>query len=86
MLQATAYKVHRKFIRTFSMMAFGAEKNRVARIMRQAGIRSRTKKKFKATTNSRHNFPIAPNLLNQDFTVDAPDRVWDGDITLHPDR
>jgi len=56
-------------------------KNRVARIMRKAGIRSRTKKKFKATTNSRHNFPIAPNLLNQDFNVDAPDRTWVGDIT-----
>ena len=48
-------------------------KNRDARIMRKAGIRSRTKKKFKATTNSRHNFPIAPNLLNQDFNVDASD-------------
>jgi putative transposase len=56
-------------------------KNRVARIMREAGIRSRTKKKFKATTNSRHNLPVAPNLLNQEFTVDAPDRTWVGDIT-----
>jgi len=59
-------------------------KNRVARIMRKAGIRSRTKKKFKATTNSRHNFPIAPNLLNQDFNVDAPDHTWVGDITYIP--
>jgi len=56
-------------------------KNRVARIMREAGIRSRIKKKFKATTNSRHNLPVAPNLLNQEFTVDAPDRTWVGDIT-----
>ncbi len=56
-------------------------RNRVARIMREAGIRSRTKKKFKATTNSRHNLPVAPNLLNQEFTVDAPDRTWVGDIT-----
>jgi putative transposase len=56
-------------------------KNRVARIMRNAGIRSRTKKKFKATTNSKHNLPVAPNLLNQKFKVDAPDRVWVGDIT-----
>ncbi len=56
-------------------------KNRVARIMRKAGIRSRTKKKFKATTSSRHNFPIAPNLLNQDFNVDALDCTWVGDIT-----
>lgn len=62
-------------------------KNRVARIMRQAGIRSRTKKKFKATTNSRHNLPVAPNLLNQDFTVDAPDRTWVSDITyIHTEK
>jgi putative transposase len=62
-------------------------KNRVARIMREAGIRSRIKKKFKATTNSRHNLPVAPNLLNQDFTVDAPDRTWVGDITyIHTNR
>ena len=56
-------------------------KNRVARIMREANIRSRTKKKFKATTNSRHNLPVAANLLNQDFTADTPDSVWVGDIT-----
>lgn len=56
-------------------------KNRVARIMREAGLRSRTKKKFKATTDSRHNLPVAPNLLDQVFTVDAPDRTWVGDIT-----
>jgi putative transposase len=56
-------------------------KNRVARIMRKAGIRSRTKRKFKATTNSKHNLPVAPNLLNQDFTAEAADRAWVGDIT-----
>jgi len=56
-------------------------KNRVARIMRKAGIRSRTKKKFKATTNSKHNFPVAPNLLNRKFKSTAPDRAWVGDIT-----
>jgi len=56
-------------------------KNRVARIMRKADIRSRTKKKFKATTNSKHNFPVAPNRLNQKFKVDAPDITWVGDIT-----
>jgi transposase InsO family protein len=62
-------------------------KNRVARIMREAGIRSRTKKKFKATTNSRHNLPVAPNLLNQDFTVNAPDRTWVSDITyIHTEK
>ena len=52
--------------------------------MRSAGIRSRTKKKFKATTNSKHNLPVAPNLLDQNFTVEAPDRTWVGDITYIP--
>lgn len=33
------------------------------------------------TTNSEHNHPIAPNLLNRDFTADAPNKVWVGDIT-----
>ena len=56
-------------------------KNRVARIMREAGIRSRTKRKFKATTNSKHSLPVAPNLLDRNFTVGAPDSVWVGDIT-----
>ena len=59
-------------------------KNRVGRIMRKAGIQSRTKKKFKATTNSRHNFPVAPNLLNQKFKVNTPDHTWVGDITYVP--
>ena len=59
-------------------------KNRVARIMHKAGIRSRTKKKFKATTNSKHNFPVAPNILNRKFKVDTPDHTWVGDITYIP--
>jgi transposase InsO family protein len=56
-------------------------KNRVARIMRNAGIRSRVKKKFKATTNSKHKLAVAPNVLNQGFTAKAADRIWAGDIT-----
>jgi transposase InsO family protein len=49
--------------------------------MRKAGIRSRVKRKFKATTNSKHNLPVAPNLLKQNFNVAAPHRTWVGDIT-----
>jgi len=56
-------------------------KNRVARIMRNAGLRSRTRKKFKATTNSKHNLPVAPNLMNQQFSAEAADSAWVGDIT-----
>jgi transposase InsO family protein len=56
-------------------------KNRVARIMRKAGIKSKAKRKFKATTNSRHRFPVAPNLLNQNFDVDIPNKYWVADLT-----
>jgi putative transposase len=72
-----AIKIHRDLIDD----GIRCGKNRVARIMRVAGIRSRTKRKFKATTNSRHKFPVAPNLLDREFTVAAPDLTWVGDIT-----
>ena len=56
-------------------------KNRVARLMREAGIRAKQKKKFKATTDSKHSHPVAPNLLERDFAADMPDRKWLADIT-----
>lgn len=59
-------------------------KNRVARLMKQNGIRSKRIKKFKATTNSSHNLPVAPNLLNQDFNVQKNNQVWVSDITYIP--
>jgi len=55
--------------------------HRTARIMRDHNIKAKTKKKFKVTTNSKHKLPIAPNLLEQDFLVSKPDRVWVSDIT-----
>lgn len=55
--------------------------NRVARLMREAGIRARQARKFKATTNSRHNLPVALNLLRRDFQAPKPDTVWVSDIT-----
>lgn len=53
----------------------------VSRIMKEEGIRSKTVKKYKATTNSKHSLPIFPNLLRQQFIVDEPGKVWVGDIT-----
>ncbi|MDO8746790.1 MAG: IS3 family transposase [Thermodesulfovibrionales bacterium] len=55
--------------------------NRVARLMKVHGIIAKTKKKFKATTNSKHNLPVAPNLLNQNFVAEKPNTVWVSDIT-----
>lgn len=55
-------------------------KNRVARLMKKAEIISVTKKKFRVTTNSKHKFPVAKNLL-ADFSVDRIYQVWVADIT-----
>jgi len=55
--------------------------NRVARLMRESGIRAKSKRKYRATTDSKHNHPVAPNLLNRQFTIDRPDAVWLSDIT-----
>jgi transposase InsO family protein len=57
-------------------------KQRVQRLMQQHGIRGRGKRRFRVmTTDSRHELPIAPNLLDRNFTVSAPNQVWTGDIT-----
>lgn len=56
-------------------------RKRVARIMREKGLRGRQKHRFKATTDSRHDFTVAPNLVNREFTVESPNRVWVSDIT-----
>jgi transposase InsO family protein len=53
----------------------------VARIMRENGIKSKTAKKFKVTTDSRHRRPVAENVLNRDFEVQQANQVWLADIT-----
>lgn len=49
--------------------------------MKRQNLRAKAAKKFKATTNSKHNLPVAPNLLQQDFSATAPNQKWVGDIT-----
>ena len=59
-----------------------AGKQRVQRLMKQHGIQARGKRKFRVmTTDSKHDLPIAPNLLNRNFTAVAPNQAWVGDIT-----
>lgn len=52
----------------------------VQKLMRQHGIRAKGKRRFKVTTDSNHDLPIAPDLLERQFAVAKPDRVWVGDI------
>jgi len=58
--------------------------HRVERLMRAAGIRSKMRRKFRRTTDSKHNHPVAPNILAQNFTASAPNQVWVSDITYIP--
>jgi transposase InsO family protein len=55
--------------------------NRVARLMRINGIVAVQKRKFRVTTNAKHNYPVWPNILSRNFTVDRPNAVWVSDIT-----
>jgi putative transposase len=63
---------------------YRAGKERVRRLMQEHGIRARHKRRYKATTDSKHNFPVAPNLLDRQFNVYRPDLVWTTDITYIP--
>ena len=56
-------------------------KDRVQRLMQAHGIKARSKRKFVVTTDSKHDLPIAQNLLARDFSPVAPDRVWSSDIS-----
>jgi len=66
-------RIHKKSYKTYGIRRMKAKlnkegiscgKNRIARLMRENGIFSRLRRKYKATTNSNHRFPVAPNLLN----------------------
>ncbi|MBB4383489.1 IS3 family transposase [Bradyrhizobium sp. SBR1B] len=64
-----------------------ASRGRIERTMRRHGIRAITAKpRHVRTTDSRHDLPIAPNLVARDFTAEAPNRVWLGDITYSAPR
>jgi putative transposase len=62
-------------------MGFAVGKNRVARMMKEIGLRSIVRRKYRATTDSKHSHPVAENLLKRDFTASCPDSVWVSDIT-----
>jgi putative transposase len=59
-------------------------RRRIGRLMREAELVCKTRRNFKATTNSRHDFPIAENRLDREFKVSNPNQVYTGDITYIP--
>ncbi len=60
--------------------------NTVARVMREAGIAAKTKRKFQQTTDSNHPHPVAPNVLDRAFDPDEPNASWVADVTYVPTR
>ena len=59
----------------------GFSRKRVVRLMHQQALRARARKRFKSTTMSDHDQPVAANLLNREFTAAAPNQRWVGDTT-----
>jgi len=55
--------------------------NRVARLMRKNNLAAVQRRKYRATTNSKHNWPVAPNIVSRNFTTDAPNKIWVTDMT-----
>lgn len=62
-------------------MGYKVSRPRVSRLMKANHLFARRKKKFRVTTDSKHNYPVAPNLLNQNFRVHRTNQVWVSDIT-----
>ncbi len=60
--------------------------NTVAKLMQEHGIAAKTKRKFRHTTDSNHNLPVAPNLLDRQFNPSGANEVWLADITYIPTR
>lgn len=59
-------------------------RHRVARLMREQKLQARRRRKFVATTHSKHSMPTPPNLVKREFDVNEADRVWAGDVTYLP--
>ena len=76
-------KIHKDLVQEFKIDCCVET---VRRIMRDNGIRSRVKHKYVVTTDSKHNFKVADNILDGQFAVDQPDKIWTADITYIPTR
>jgi putative transposase len=70
-----------RMVRELRSRGFPAGKERVERLMRENGIRGRHKRRYKATTDSKHSLPVAENVLDRNFTPTAPNQAWSADLT-----
>jgi hypothetical protein len=71
----------RRLVEKLKKEGYPVGRYRVRRLMRKLGLVARTPKRYRVTTDSRHAYAVAPNIVNRQFTVDAPNKVWTADIT-----
>lgn len=72
---------YRKIYKHLTGSGVKCYKNQIEKLMKIAGISPIRKKKYRVTTNSKHNLPISPNLLKRNFRIEDLNKVWVGDIT-----
>jgi len=71
----------RRIAKALASKGISCSRSRARTLMKLAEIKVKRRCKFKTTTDSKHKLPVAPNLLEQDFTVDKPNKVWVSDLT-----
>lgn len=79
--QADGVYGSRRMSRELKSMGYPIGRYRAYSLMRKAGVSVKTKRRFKVTTNSKHRYPVASNLLGRQFNVNRPNRTWASDIT-----
>lgn len=72
---------YRRMTGLLSDEGFQLSPGRTRRLMKAEKVTNKRPKRYKVTTDSRHDDPVAPNILNRNFTTDAPNKAWVGDIT-----
>ena len=72
---------YRRMKKALNILGYRVGRNKTKRLMKEAGVKVKHKKKYKVTTNSNHKQPVFDNLLEREFTVEKPDQVYASDIT-----
>ena len=77
----------RRMKAALNAMGYPVGRNKARKLMQEAGVQVKSRKKFKVTTNSHHNQPLFDNILNRDFAPNGPNQAYVQDITYtNPDK
>ena len=71
----------RRLKKALNLLSFPVNRDKTRKLMKEAGIQVKHKKKYKMTTNSNHKQPVFENLLERDFSPAQPDQVYAADVT-----